>query len=99
VEAKLSATTIEPSLIYFRDRLRIPWVYQVVLEGKRDFVQNGIRCVPARQFLDGLAEGTNIFQSGSRSATWEFHRSDKAGAVSLIEQVNLGNDVPQSRYH
>jgi hypothetical protein len=36
VEAKLSATTIEPSLAYFRDRLRIPWVYQVVLEGKRD---------------------------------------------------------------
>jgi hypothetical protein len=42
VEAKLTATTIDPSLIYFRNRLRIPWVYQVVLEGKRDFVQNGI---------------------------------------------------------
>ena len=54
VEAKLSATTIEPSLRYFRDRLRIPWVYQVVLEGKRDFVQNDIRCVPARQFLGAL---------------------------------------------
>ncbi len=54
VEAKLSATTIEPGLAYFRDRLRIPWAYQVVLEGKRDFVQNGIRCVPARQFLGAL---------------------------------------------
>jgi hypothetical protein len=54
VEAKLSATTIEPSLIFFRDRLRIPWVYQVVLEGKRDFVQNDIRCVPARQILGAL---------------------------------------------
>lgn len=54
VEAKVSATSIEPSLTYFRDRLRIPWVYQVVLEGKRDFVQNGIRCVPARQFLGAL---------------------------------------------
>jgi hypothetical protein len=54
VEAKLSATTIEPSLTYFRDRLRVPWVYQVVLEGKRDFVQNDIRCVPARQFLGAL---------------------------------------------
>jgi len=50
-EAKLSATTIEPSLKYFRDRLRIPSVYQVVLEGKRDFVQNVIRYVPVRQFL------------------------------------------------
>jgi len=54
VEAKLSATTTEPSLTYFRDRLRISWVYQVVLEGKRDFVQHGIRCVPARQFLGAL---------------------------------------------
>ena len=54
VEAKLSATTIEPSLTYFRNRLRIPWVYQVVLEGKRDFVQNDIRCVPARHFLGAL---------------------------------------------
>jgi len=26
-------------------------VYQVVLEGKRDFVQNVIRYVPVRQFL------------------------------------------------
>ena len=54
MEAKLSATTIEPSLAFFRDRLRIPWVYQVVLEGKRDFVQNDIRCLPARQFLGAL---------------------------------------------
>jgi hypothetical protein len=54
VEAKLSATTIDPSLTFFRDRLRIPWVYQVVLEGKRDFVQHDIRCVPARQFLGAL---------------------------------------------
>ena len=54
MEAKLSATTIEPSLTYFRDRLRIPWAYQVLLEGKRDFVQNDIRCVPARQFLGAL---------------------------------------------
>jgi len=54
VEAKLCAAAIEPSLVYFRDRLRIPWVYQVVLEGRRDFVQNAIRCVPARQFLGAL---------------------------------------------
>lgn len=51
VQAKLRATSIEPSLTYFRDRLRIPWAHQVVLEGKRDFVQHGIRCLPAPQFL------------------------------------------------
>jgi len=54
VEAKLSGTTLDPSLAYFRDRLRIPWAYQVVLEGSRDFTQNGIHCVPARQFLGAL---------------------------------------------
>ncbi len=54
MEATLSATTLEPSLAYFRDRLRIPWAYQVVLEGKQDFVQNDIRCLPARQFLGAL---------------------------------------------
>ncbi len=54
MEAKLSAAAIEPSLAYFRDRVRIPWVYQVVLESRRDFVQNGIRCLPARQFLGAL---------------------------------------------
>jgi hypothetical protein len=54
VETKLKATTIDPSLAYFRDRLRIPWRYQVVLDGSRDFAQNGIRCVPARQFLGAL---------------------------------------------
>jgi hypothetical protein len=54
VEAKLTATTIDPSLVYFRDRLRIPWVYQVVLEGQRDFIERGIRCVPARSFFGAL---------------------------------------------
>jgi predicted AAA+ superfamily ATPase len=51
VEAKLTETAIDPSLVYFRDRLKIPWVYQVVLEGRRDFVDNGVRCVPAADFL------------------------------------------------
>lgn len=54
VEAKLTATTVDPSLVYFRDRLRIPWAYQVVLEGHRDFVERGIRCVPARHFFGAL---------------------------------------------
>jgi len=54
VEAKVSETSIDPALLYFRDRLRIPWCYQVVLEGKRDFVDRGVRCVPARQFLASL---------------------------------------------
>jgi uncharacterized protein len=54
VEVKAGETRIDPSLIYFRERLKIPWAYQVVLEGEHDFIQNGVRCLPARQFLAAL---------------------------------------------
>ena len=54
VEAKLSATRVDPVLAYFRDRLAIPWAYQVVLEGTRDFVQDGVRLVPASRFFAAL---------------------------------------------
>ena len=54
VEAKLAATSIEPSLDYFRKRLKIPWCYQVVLEGNKDFVNDEIRCLPAHRFLAAL---------------------------------------------
>lgn len=54
VEAKLAETAIDPNLSYFRGRLRIPWAYQVTLDGQQDFVQDGIRCLPARQFLGAL---------------------------------------------
>jgi len=32
----------------------VPWAYQVTLEGGRDFVQDGVRVVPASRFLGGL---------------------------------------------
>jgi len=54
VEAKVGETAIDPALPYFRDRLRIPFVYQVVLEGTRDFVERGVRCLPAADFLSAL---------------------------------------------
>ena len=54
VEAKLSETRIDPALIYFRERLKLRWAYQVVLEASRDFEQDGVRCLPARQFLAAL---------------------------------------------
>ena len=54
VEAKLSETTVDPALVYFRDRLRIPHVYQVVLNASRAFVERGIRVLPAHVFLAGL---------------------------------------------
>jgi predicted AAA+ superfamily ATPase len=54
VEAKLAETRIDPSLRYFRERLGLRWCYQVVLEGERDFVEDGVRCLPARSFLASL---------------------------------------------
>ena len=54
VEVKVSETAVDPSLVYFRDRLRIPYAYQVVLDARRDFVERGIRVVPAHAFLAGL---------------------------------------------
>jgi hypothetical protein len=54
VEVKLTESAIDPSLVYFRDRLKIPFSYQVARHGTRDFVQDGIRCLPAARFLSGL---------------------------------------------
>ncbi len=54
VEAKVSHTSLDPNLRYFRDRLKIPWAYQVVLDSDRDFVVDGIRCLPAHRFLAAL---------------------------------------------
>jgi len=55
VEAKIRDQGIDPSLPYYRDILRIPWNYQVVQEGERDFIQDGVRCLPASAFLSALA--------------------------------------------
>ena len=54
VEVKLAATQIDPALVYYRERLKIPWAYQVVLESERDFVEHGVRCLPAHRFLAAL---------------------------------------------
>ena len=54
VESKLAAARPDPSLLYFRDRLAIPWVYQVSLEGDRDVVERGVRLLPASRFLGAL---------------------------------------------
>ncbi len=54
VESKIRADRADPSLLYFRDRLKIPWTYQVSLEGERDVLDNGVRCLPAAKFLAAL---------------------------------------------
>jgi hypothetical protein len=33
---------------------RFSFVYQITLEGTRDFVEDGVRCLPASDFLGAL---------------------------------------------
>jgi predicted AAA+ superfamily ATPase len=54
VEAKLQETKPAPSLFYFKDRLRIPYAYQVVKKAEIDVLKKGIRIVSADRFLSGL---------------------------------------------
>jgi hypothetical protein len=54
VEVKLSGARVDPALVHFKERLRIPWAYQITLEAGRDFVQDGVRVVPASRFLSAL---------------------------------------------
>ena len=54
VEAKTSGPSIAPNLWYFGKRLHIPYLFQAVLHGQEDFVQEGVRSIPAHKFLTGL---------------------------------------------
>jgi hypothetical protein len=42
------------ALLYFKERLGIPFAYQVTLEETRDVVDRGVRVVPASRFLAAL---------------------------------------------
>jgi predicted AAA+ superfamily ATPase len=55
VEVKLSDETVDPSLRYFRDRLQIPFCYQVVRNTSKDVVKDGVRVLPGATFLSGIA--------------------------------------------
>ncbi|MCK4401656.1 ATP-binding protein [bacterium] len=54
VEAKTSFKKIPTSLKYFRDRLKIPFVYEVVNDNDIDFLKDDIRVISANKFLRGL---------------------------------------------
>ncbi|MBN1474959.1 MAG: ATP-binding protein [Syntrophaceae bacterium] len=54
VEVKLNDTALSPNLLYFRDRLSIPYVYQVVKKDKVDLLADGARILSAGRFLAGL---------------------------------------------
>lgn len=54
VEVKLNDTTLSPQLLYFKERLDIPYVYQVVKKADVDKIEKGARIISAGKFLSGL---------------------------------------------
>ncbi|MGO9013519.1 MAG: ATP-binding protein [Dissulfurispiraceae bacterium] len=54
VEVKLNDTSLSPGLLYFRERLAIPYVYQVVKKERTDMLEKGARTISAGKFLAGL---------------------------------------------
>ena len=54
VEAKLSDTNLSPNLLYFKERLSVPYVYQTVKREKIDRLEKGARIISAGKFLSGL---------------------------------------------
>ena len=54
LECKISDRAASPALRYFGDRLQIPWLYQITLQGKEDFLDGPVRVLPAAKFLAAL---------------------------------------------
>lgn len=54
VEVKMGDQEVSKNLKYFAEKLKVPFVYQVIKEKGVDFTQNGIRVISADKFLSGL---------------------------------------------
>lgn len=54
VEAKLSEDSIAPSLLLFRDKLKVPFAYQVLRKSGVHIFSNDVRVISADRFLGGL---------------------------------------------
>jgi len=54
VEVKLSETQPSKNLKYFKERLHIPFIYQVVKQSDIDIIRDDIRIISADKFLSGL---------------------------------------------
>jgi predicted AAA+ superfamily ATPase len=54
LESKISDRTVSPALRYFGDRLQIPWLYQITLQGQEDVLDGPVRVMPATKFLAAL---------------------------------------------
>jgi hypothetical protein len=54
VEAKVGDEEIAKPMRYFVSKLGIPHAFQIALRGSRDYLRDGIRCLPAERFLGAL---------------------------------------------
>jgi predicted AAA+ superfamily ATPase len=54
VEVKLSDTELTPNIDYFKEKLKIPYTYQVIKKENIDTNKNGTRIISASKFLSGL---------------------------------------------
>jgi uncharacterized protein len=54
VEVKLADAKLSSHLLYFKQRLAIPFVYQVVRKHGVDKLEKGTRIISAGKFLTGL---------------------------------------------
>ena len=54
VEAKLNDARLSPHLLYFKERISIPYVYQVVKVNNIDRLEKGVRIISAGKFLSCL---------------------------------------------
>ncbi len=54
LECKKSGRAVNPALTYFGDRLKIPFLYQLILDGNEDILNGRVRVMPAAKFLSAL---------------------------------------------
>lgn len=54
VECKKGGRAVNPTLNYFGERLKIPFLYQLVLGGNEDTLDGRVRVMPAAKFLSAL---------------------------------------------
>lgn len=54
VETKLNDKKPSPNIIYFKERLKIPFNYQVIREENTDILKDGVRVISSSKFLSGL---------------------------------------------
>jgi hypothetical protein len=54
VEAKLNETHPSPNLFYYKERLKIPYLFQVIFKKDTDFIKDEVRVISADKFLSGL---------------------------------------------